>query len=372
MIRQQHPFEQVISLLRFPMMVGIVIIHCFIAKAADYPVSTVAYDTMYFLSQIFCRIFVPMFFLISGYLFFYRKDASSWSFYQSQWKKRLRSLLVPYLLWNLFALLFVVVKTYGPLSHLFPNMAAHPLDFGDVLSAFWSFRPDEALQSVYEPSSTPVNAPMWFIRDLLVIVLLSPIIHRLVKGRLGFILPLALLVLFVAGRWFPANAGYSISCMLFFTLGSWMSVHHIDPVAAMESRMRLSSAAVISTVLFLALAFAELFTVGSSFNPRLHALTIVAGVIWLCAFAGIVARSGRVRIPALLVSSSFFLYGFHFPIAGLMSPLIVKVIAPHSSLLWLICYFGMIIGLILLTEIIFAVCRKVLPRFTGLLCGGRV
>lgn len=371
MIEREHPFEKVISLLRFPMMVGIVIIHCFIAGQAKDPVPEAAFDIMYFLSNIFCRIFVPMFFLISGYLFFYRKDASPWSFYESQWKKRVRSLFVPYLLWNLFGLLIVTVKTYGPLSHMFPNMVSHPLDLNDVLSAFWSFRSDGVVNTVYEPSSYPVNTPLWFLRDLLVIVLFTPVIYRLVKGRIGFIFPCLLLGLFVAGKWFPANAGYSMSCVTFFVIGSWMSVHGIDPVRTVSDRFPLTRSAILLSIVFAIVAFAELFTLGEAINDRLHALTIVVGVLWLCLLSGVIVRSGNVRISGLLVSSSFFLYGFHWPVATLLSPLIYKTVHPDSTLMWLVCYFGMIVLLITVSEIVFIACRKILPRFTSLLCGGR-
>lgn len=59
------------TLLRFPLMVGVVMIHCDIS---DQLVPELrgqwAQDVMYFFSNIIGRFSVPMFFLISGFLFY--------------------------------------------------------------------------------------------------------------------------------------------------------------------------------------------------------------------------------------------------------------------------------------------------------------
>jgi len=54
-------------------------------------------------------LIVPVFFFISGFLFF---KGHQWSktFYAGKIKKRLRTLLLPYCLWNALGILLVVVK----------------------------------------------------------------------------------------------------------------------------------------------------------------------------------------------------------------------------------------------------------------------
>ena len=85
------------TLLRFPLMVGVVMIHCDIS---DQLVPELrgqwAQDVMYFFSNIIGRFSVPMFFLISGFLF-YRNGTLTHNEYASKLHHRLYTLLIPYL-----------------------------------------------------------------------------------------------------------------------------------------------------------------------------------------------------------------------------------------------------------------------------------
>lgn len=77
------------TLLRFPLMVGVVMIHCDIS---DQLVPELrgqwAQDVMYFFSNIIGRFSVPMFFLISGFLF-YRNGTLTHNEYASKLHHRL-------------------------------------------------------------------------------------------------------------------------------------------------------------------------------------------------------------------------------------------------------------------------------------------
>ena len=44
---------------------------------------------------------VPVFFIISGYFFFYQTKAFGKEAYSKKLRKRIKTLLIPYLLWNL-------------------------------------------------------------------------------------------------------------------------------------------------------------------------------------------------------------------------------------------------------------------------------
>lgn len=102
------------ALLRFPLMVGVVMIHCDISDQLNPESQTQwAKDVMYFFSNVIGRFSVPMFFLISGYLFF-RSGVLDKRVYISKLRSRLHTLLLPYLLWNLIAFLYFVIKHYPP------------------------------------------------------------------------------------------------------------------------------------------------------------------------------------------------------------------------------------------------------------------
>lgn len=68
---------------------------------------------MFLLSNVIGRLSVPMFFLISGFLFF-REGTLTHIGYTAKLYSRLHTLLIPYLLWNLIGFCFFVGKHYPP------------------------------------------------------------------------------------------------------------------------------------------------------------------------------------------------------------------------------------------------------------------
>ena len=98
--------SKTIAFLRFPLIVGVVLIHCYYKELPiggvkvpvmdEYPIYKLIADLF---SQVLARTAVPLFFLISGYLFFY-KSSLSWPMYGSKLRKRAQTLLFPYLFWN--------------------------------------------------------------------------------------------------------------------------------------------------------------------------------------------------------------------------------------------------------------------------------
>ena len=109
-----------ISYLRFPLTLGIIFIHfdliehIFTYHGVQYGLNPPSWFTFFvnFFSEVLPQIGVPLFFIISGYLFFH-KDQFDCHVYKQKLLKRARTLLVPYLLWNLVAAL---ILSHPPLS----------------------------------------------------------------------------------------------------------------------------------------------------------------------------------------------------------------------------------------------------------------
>lgn len=218
--------SKLISFMRFPMIVGIVMIHAKLGTVTFNSVNVLEQGNynifLYvstFISHIVCNLFVPLYFIISGYLYFANVDKYNKKVYESKTKRRVRSLVVPYILWNvynliLFAVLGIVASGLLSGAHK-PITEYTPVDF---LYAFWD-------SSLINPSELPmpINGPLWFIRNLIVVqVLFAPIIYYVVKR--WKILPVCILgVLWFAG----VNThivGFSIGDLFFFTLGAYVSL----------------------------------------------------------------------------------------------------------------------------------------------------
>ena len=141
------------------------------------------------------RIAVPIFFLISGFLFFYNYQ-NTWSDYQRKLCARTHSLLIPYALFLLCGSLVMFV-------------------LGQVYTI-------EALGVIIKHAiihSPPIFYPLWFLRDLYVMVLIAPIVYWMIKHfPLFLIFPT---VVWLMGRnpfIFPMT-----ETMLFFSLGAFLS-----------------------------------------------------------------------------------------------------------------------------------------------------
>lgn len=162
-----------IEMLRFLMIFGVVILH-----VPQYvPLNEMGSSWFDFIKA-FCqhalfRATVPVLTLISGYLLF------SSTLYQAPlklWKKKLRSLAVPFLVFNLA----VLCVAYVAQARLGLTMSY------DLLTAdagTW-------LDAMFGVTNSPVNYPLNFLRDMMVLMLLAPLFGLLLRSAPlpGFIL----------------------------------------------------------------------------------------------------------------------------------------------------------------------------------------
>lgn len=143
--------SKTISWLRFPLIVGVVFIHFnFIAdeeitiRGVEYTINSPQWLTYFitFCSSVLPRISVPLFFFMSGFLFFYRTEFNAES-YKKKLKSRSRSLLIPYILWNTIFLLHtlsILVKQMLPSVFPRANKIITNATPENILYAFWDAR----------------------------------------------------------------------------------------------------------------------------------------------------------------------------------------------------------------------------------------
>ena len=116
-------------------------------------------------SYFIATIAVPMFFVISGFFVFFQK-AFTFSIFKAILKKRFYSLLIPYFFWTFFwTLVFIIVSRLFPFLNL---NAISKISFKTI----WS----------------PINYQFWFIRDLIILVVLSPLLYILSKKSYLFLI----------------------------------------------------------------------------------------------------------------------------------------------------------------------------------------
>lgn len=207
----ENNIRKKIVILNFILSIIILIYHSNCVRAMSYEHK----DFFYYLSNLitdfgFCA--VPTFFALSAFLF-YRKF--SLSQYTSKLKRRFKSLCIPYLLWNLFYCILFVTCHYIPVIR---NNTNTTIEF-DVLNNLIGI-----IMSDY--------TPLWFVRNLIVYVLLSPIIYYLIKNK---IIGLIVILITVSTNLFVIIFPYeSISYWLpIYLTGAYIGNHYSGKVMTM-------------------------------------------------------------------------------------------------------------------------------------------
>lgn len=168
----------------------------------------------------FFQIAVPFFFLCSGYFIAGHMDENGW--YGQECKKRVWSLLIPYLFWCiLYSVLIVLIDFASNLMH-------GRVAIMDIGIRFWT------RTLGLSPFEYPRLWPMWYVRTLMVFVVISPILKRIIKtmGTVGLLVLLALSSCFEIHQWTPQidfafSKGFSLFGLFFFFSGLFLRTNVI-------------------------------------------------------------------------------------------------------------------------------------------------
>lgn len=245
-MKQVSLLSRTISALRFPLIVTIVILHSSLSEVNIGGENLTAVETLtpvysnlsFLLGQIFSRIAVPLFFFISGFLFFFNVKQFTKDVYLQKIKSRISTLLVPYLFWNL-----LMIVLYFCIQNFFPDITSGrtklmcDYSFSDWLACFWDYKSINPFLAETHPIS-PILGQFWFIRDLMVVVVFTPLLYWLLsKLRFACVMLLGLFWLFFCE---VEIAGFSPVSFFFFTFGAYCSLNKIDFAVLCRKYMLIS------------------------------------------------------------------------------------------------------------------------------------
>lgn len=345
--------SKTIDALRFPMAVAVVILHHGITLMED--ATGPLRICLIVFQEGLCRLAVPCFFFISGYLFFNKLQDWSWGEWKRKIKSRGRTLLVPYLLWNLIA--FFAFWAFARIQGDGISLHEHFLNNGG-LRLFWSTNGDIPLGL----RSAPCDPPLWFIRDLMLFTLLTPLIHPFLRWTRGFgALAIAVFFLFVPGI-IPEG-------FVFYLTGCAFQLQRKNVVETLWPRRVVFY--LLSVVFLIALCI--LFD--NEYWRRLAKnLFLFCGIAAaFCATAHLLQQD-RIRVHPFLARSSFFIFAAHYILIlhDFARPMVYALL-PNSGAIWPclnlfltpLLAVGICLGLLFLME-------RLIPRTTALLTGNRM
>lgn len=372
--------SETLKALRFPLVVMVVLIHSFCLKDYDLPSieSLLNMDInvaiQILLSHVISHIAVPTFYLISGYFFFYKVTHFDVTIYKGKLRKRVHTLLIPYLLWNALYVLWVVILKVGaflvkgkPLSNIIVFFQEnHWLGmFWDC--NVWGFDRKSWLGCI-PPHTGPILIPLWFLRDLMVVVILTPFIYYLIK-RFKYWIIMLLCACYITGIW-PYIHGFSITAIFFFSLGAYFSIHGKNMVSELY-RYRLISYFLIIPMMLLMWYYDGN---NSEIGQYIYPFYIITGVVSIVCLSTTLTSQGRMNLSKHFSGVTFFIYVSHGLIGFSIANIILNNIVPmhYTELIVKIGYYLLLpILTITICCLIFVLMERYCPKILDVLTGNR-
>lgn len=334
-MRISNYLSEKIKVLSFLLTVLIAILH---ANMANLCTGSVSFLQEVMTAEI-TRIAVPLFYLISGFLFFINYQ-NTWGDYRRKLSARTRSLLIPYILFLLCGSLamFVLGRVYTI------------EEFGRILKN----------GILYSP---PIFYPLWFLRDLYVMVLFAPIVYWVVKR-----VPILLIVPIVV--WLLGKNPFAFpmtEAMLFFSVGAFLSTK----VTWLEQTEHRGAWGCI--ILWLLLCFMNRYVCEFviSLPYATHCVILLLGIyaVWIL-YDKLYPKFNDCVKSAKIYKFSFFIYLLHEPILTIFKKTSLCVFGNSSWSIGIIYVFAPILT-ILVVYGVGLILNTYFPKVLALITGGR-
>lgn len=304
----------------------------------------------YIISEIISSCAVQTFFFISAILL-YRKPF----LWKENIKKKIRTLLIPYILLNTLWIMFYIICTnISGVKEFFSNSNTNinQWELGDWINAYTGYK-----------TSFPILYPLWFIRDLFVLNIFSIIIKKIVDKfpKISFTISMIMWLFLDSTKIFCLDT----TTICFWIFGCCLVRKGIKLNSIDKIKKRYISIVYILVVLI------EILTLKYSINKIIHRITILVGLIfWFACTTNL--KNGRFKNIIIFISSyTFSIYLFHEMSLTIMKKIYIKLFE-GNLLLQSLEYFIIPCSIISICIIFSIILQKKLPRIYSIITGNRV
>jgi surface polysaccharide O-acyltransferase-like enzyme len=346
-----------IKILSLFAIVAVVYIHSNSSEPLmQMPGSVIAEDpninsfVQFFIANGLTRFCIPLFFCISGFLFFRPGAGDGLNSFLAKIAKRLKTLVLPFLIWSFIGFFLTRLMLHIPFfeaSVPFPKAAIDA-------ATLWKF--------ITKLHLTPISIHLWFLVHLFGFVLLGYPIFLLLRTRLVYPV-FAVIFCF----WVQGNLSYVGTDSLFFMLGGFFAVRGID----MNYRISRPWALLMLSTWVLLVAVKTALAYRWSM-PYFHQLTVLLGLpcVWFCYDHFMPSKQWLTGRLEKMADHTFFIYAAHSPFVGMTIASLLSHFGktPATSLASFVIVPPLFIaGLVLISALL----RKACPACYGILTGGR-
>ncbi|HMI66068.1 MAG TPA: acyltransferase [Cyclobacteriaceae bacterium] len=304
-----------------------------------------------FLSKGIARIAVPLFYLISGFLFYVTFDFSLKGVF-NKYKKRIKILVIPYLFWSLYGvLLFFLLQSIPQSKNFFTRELIKDYSFSQFLDTLLI---------------NPITYQLWFIRDLIMLVVFSPLIGFLTKSSKGMWIFFLVILWYVAPKTFEL---FSNESLLFFTVGGYLASEKSQPLLNEGISKYWLYFLIAWLVTVLLTTYLLTFDRGGPVLNFLNNTGIVIGILAVWSLYDLVDRN-QIRKYSAFFAYSFMIYVFHEPLLTILVKGMFFMWGKTNTSTLLIYLFAPLFTIAICVALRYLWIR-IAPRFYDFATGGR-
>lgn len=332
--------------LKFILILGVVAIHSNVYIEVDGNASQVGYSIVDFFSAKFTTVCVPCFFILSGYLYFNNIKKFTWGTYLSKAKSRIYTLLIPYLIWNTLDLILCILKykylgypSYGVIDD-------DGISITRLLEGYWNYH-----------DTYPYAFAFWFIRNLIVFVIISPVAY-LIGGINVYILGAFLLVL--------GAFDVSLEEFEYFVIGCGIATFFKSQLMEMTK-----SVAIVGLILWVGISAVNVMM---DFGPVGYLMKMICT---LGAFTALYYACQHLKISSenkavgIAISSTFFIYAVHQSFCSITRDFYIGIFGIDSAVGGVVSFLLSFATMVVISFVVWLAMRKFMPGVTRILSGGR-
>ncbi|MFE3890698.1 acyltransferase family protein [Priestia sp. YIM B13446] len=347
-------FSIKVTLISFIMSIFVIYIHA--NNLAYYGIENDFNSMAYKIEQVVGSgiggIAVPFFFMMAGYWFF-RFDLDKVNISQiisTKLKKKIFTLLIPYVLWNSFGMIFYMLVPRIPIFGGFMNGEAVEINMENTINGIF-------LHANY--------FTFWYLRDLILLTFLTPFFAIVLKSKkVSIVILIAFSLIEMLGV--DLIVFNTKSSLFFFFSGCFISTFYRD----IFERTQNNKVGIISFLIFILLIVIRLLDI-RIFSEIMYMISPL--FLWF-AF-DVLQNIKKIRIQNQLSwfkHQSFFIYAVHIIPVTIIGKVFLKVRNTNNSQVWIIASY-VLVPIITLLVIYFVAkfLNRYCKRFYKLICGNR-
>ena len=335
------------TILSFFAAVLIVAIHNSTTSQFNFPDSAISEATKAlhnFLAYALGGIAVPFFFFMSGAALFRNYNPDK---FRDKMRSRLGKLVVPFLVWNTIGLLVALAYTYTPLRQFVSGREFFEPSVKNLFEGIFLYK---------------YNFHFWFMFDLIIYTLLTPVIYGLIKRKTSGML--FLVGLFVLPLLVKTPPVIKLEFTVFYGLGCYIGKHHLRRIATRSPRR----ASIICGLMSLVLLAIRMLAVSGFIH-----LTVIGSQLSLLALLSCLYFAVDLWLPKAAdrrcYDQFFPIYVLHPYVVALFVK-IFKTIGPNSPAIMLASeLLATLFAVIVITKLA-DIWQKRLPKLYAFAFGG--